>query len=660
MKKILQQQRHLFIALCLAALVSTFGYVKCSAASPPEKELPLNGDWVTHTMEADGDELWWRFEVPADGKVVLTLQSFRDATNYHLYDEEKIIRYFRTSSGGSPTTPGTVTTTSWLKKGVYHLVAADNGGNFFGGVGDVRVKAAYTDALTTESEPNDDFAHAMELAPGTTVRGVLTDIDDRIDFYRITVPVKSQINLKLVAMFSSMRVDVYSHDYVDLGKGKSVGGSETAPGTGQWAIDLDPGQYYLKITDNVYTGDPSGIYDLSWTMSPKATGISLSRTHTDLYIGQSIGLSASITPENVADKTVTWRSANSSIVRMSDDGTITGIALGETSVTATTTDGTNLTATCFVTVKEPTLSVDKTAMTLDVGQTDQIRATAEPDTDITFTSSDDTIASVTTGTVQAKKAGTCTITVSANSLTKEISVTVRQPAQNITIDHTKAAIYKGRSIVLYASVEPEDTTDSRFRWSSKDPSIATVTADGTVTGIAPGTTEITATTEDGTELSDTCTIVVKAPSLTVNKTNMTLYKGKKGSIQATTAPSAAITFRSSRPDIASVNNKGSVTAKKAGSCTITASANGLSKTVKITVKQPTLKLAKTSLTVRVKKSTKIKVTTTPSAKITYKSSDRRIATVDTAGRVIGRRKGSCKITVRANGLSKTVKITVKK
>lgn len=192
--------------------------------------------------------------------------------------------------------------------------------------------------------------------------------------------------------------------YADLGKSKSVGGSETAPGTGQWSFDLDPGQYYLKITDNVGNAEPSGIYDLSWTMSPKATGISLSRTHTDLYIGQSIGSSASITPENVADRTITWRSANPAIVRMSDDGTITGIAPGETSVSATTTDGTALTATCFVTVKEPTLSVDTTPMTLDVSQTDQIAAETEPASDITFTSSDDAIASVTAGTVQAKKA----------------------------------------------------------------------------------------------------------------------------------------------------------------------------------------------------------------------------------------------------------------
>ena len=92
---------------------------------------------------------------------------------------------------------------------------------------------------------------------------------------------------------------------------------------------------------------------------------------------------------------------------------------------------------------------------------------------------------------------------------------------------------------------------------------------------------------------------------------------------------------------------------------ITAKSGNGKATCTVTVKNPTLKLAKTSASVKVGKTTKIAAKATPSGKITYKSSNKKIATVSSNGTVKGIKKGTAKITVTCNGVSKTFKVTVK-
>ncbi|MDY4770504.1 MAG: Ig-like domain-containing protein [Lachnospiraceae bacterium] len=111
--------------------------------------------------------------------------------------------------------------------------------------------------------------------------------------------------------------------------------------------------------------------------------------------------------------------------------------------------------------------------------------------------------------------------------------------------------------------------------------------------------------------------------------------------------------------MATVNSKGLVTAKKAGTVKITAQVGSYTKTVTIQVKNPSLKLAKTSAAIKKGATTTIKVTATPSGKITYTSSNKKVATVTTKGVVKGVAKGTAKITVACNGVKKTFTVTVK-
>ena len=104
---------------------------------------------------------------------------------------------------------------------------------------------------------------------------------------------------------------------------------------------------------------------------------------------------------------------------------------------------------------------------------------------------------------------------------------------------------------------------------------------------------------------------------------------------------------------------GRIVAKTAGKAVVTVKCGSLKTTCTVTVKNPTLKLAKTSASIKVGKKTTIKAKAAPSGTIKYTSSNKKIATVSSKGVVTGKKKGTAKITVTCNGVSKTFKVTVK-
>ena len=171
--------------------------------------------------------------------------------------------------------------------------------------------------------------------------------------------------------------------------------------------------------------------------------------------------------------------------------------------------------------------------------------------------------------------------------------------------------------------------------------------------------------EATTHLNAAVEALVKADTkvtVTLNKKTATVYKGKTTTLKATVTGTAAakVTFTSSNPKVAAVNKTtGKVTAKAKGTAVITAKCGDVKVTCKVTVKNPTLTLNKTSASVKVGKTTKITAKAAPSGKVTYKSGNKKIATVSSKGTIKGIKKGTAKITVTCNGVTKTVKVTVK-
>ena len=147
-----------------------------------------------------------------------------------------------------------------------------------------------------------------------------------------------------------------------------------------------------------------------------ATSISLNQNTMNLSVGSSQNLTATVLPATASNKTVTWTSSDESIATVDANGKVTGIATGLATITATTSDGSNLSASCAVTVTQVTASsirLDKTELEMNIGETYKLTATVLPSgasQRVTWTSSDPSIARVVGGTVYAQDWGECLIT----------------------------------------------------------------------------------------------------------------------------------------------------------------------------------------------------------------------------------------------------------
>ena len=153
-----------------------------------------------------------------------------------------------------------------------------------------------------------------------------------------------------------------------------------------------------------------------------------------------------------------------------------------------------------------------------------------------------------------------------------------------------------------------------------------------------------------------------AKGITATAKASTIYTKGKTSTTITVVKNdvtGKVKFTSSNKKVATVSSKGVVKAKKAGKTTITVKVGNYTKKVVIQVKKPSLKLAKSSATIKKGKTVKIKATATPSGKVTYKSSNKKVATVTAKGVVKGKKKGTATITVTSNGVSKKFKVKVK-
>ena len=235
----------------------------------------------------------------------------------------------------------------------------------------------------------------------------------------------------------------------------------------------------------------------------------------------------------------------------------------------------------------------------------------------------------------------------------------------VNLNQSTYTLKKGNTVQLTASAVEASGSDlssaAQTAWSSNQEDVATVSDQGLVTAHKSGTAVITASlvfyTENGVLAgSSSCTITV-ADTITLNKENLTIYLGQVQ--QLTSSAAGAVTWTSSNPNIADVSPDGKITPKKAGSVTITAAFDGISASCKVTIKKPSLKL-KSKATIYLDNPVILKAAVQPKGTVSWKSSNKKIATVNSKGVVKAKKRGSVKIKVKAfNGKSGSVKIKVK-
>ena len=316
------------------------------------------------------------------------------------------------------------------------------------------------------------------------------------------------------------------------------------------------------------------------------TGVTLNKSALTLIAGASETLTATVAPANATNKKVTWKSSNAAVATVDAAGKVTAVKAGEATITVTTEDGAK-TAACKVTVTMPVsgVTLNKTALTLNIGANETLTATVAPanatNKKVTWKSSNAAVATVdANGKVTAVKAGEATITVTTEDggKTATCKVTVKP---NLVSEITLAAlaIYVGESKAITATVKPDDATNKALTWKSSDATVATVDATGKVTGKKIGTATITATAQDGSGVSGSCTVTVLSAvkKVTVEPANLTLGKNKSYTLTATVdaqpGTDTGVTWTSSDTTIATVDATGKVTTTdKVGTVTITATS----------------------------------------------------------------------------------------
>ena len=409
------------------------------------------------------------------------------------------------------------------------------------------------------------------------------------------------------------------------------------------------------------------------------TGVSLDQTSLSLVAGDTWALTATVTPDNATDKSVIWSSSNTSVATVSSSGVVTAKAGGTAKITVITNDG-GFTATCNVTVSVPVSGVilDKTSLSMAVGDTQQLAASVLPanasDQSVAWSSSNTSVATVSSsGVVTAKAVGSATITVTTNDggKTAACNVTVVIPVTGVSLDKTSLSMPVGDTRALTATITPSNATDKSVTWSSSNTTVATVSSTGVVTAKAGGSAIITVTTNEGGKTA-TCAVTVTVPvsGVSLNKTSMTLSEGDSQTLTATLSPSDAtnqsVSWSSDNESVATVTSSGVVVAKTAGTAVITVTTDDGGKTAScvVTVKPRVtgVSLDNSSISLVVGSTRTLTATVTPSdaldKTVTWSSNNTSVATVSSSGTVSAKAVGTAEITVRTNDGGKTATCNV--
>jgi len=470
-----------------------------------------------------------------------------------------------------------------------------------------------------------------------------------------------------------------------------------APGTANIA-EFDMKTY--DITANMkgkvsftLTYDPDkALFDSSIVVAPKTynitvvDGIALSTTSAILYVKGTLRLDAIVTDSASA---ITWTSSDPTIAKV-EDGLVTGLKEGKATITAKqTVDGVVKKATCIITVQKTvsSITVDPATTTLAIGAYQTLHATIAPSdlagVTLQWRSSDDKVATIVestakTVTIQGVAGGHAVISAinQDNVVVGYCHVSVHQPVTSIVLSESNVTtLLTTKNVQLRATVYPENALNKTVTWTSSDTNKATVDANGMVTLKKTGTVSIIATSQDNPSVSAICNIEITVPvsSIALDQTVKTMYVGETARLSYILLPNnssnAVVTWTSTNASVAAVDSAGKVTAKGPGVAVIIlrATDGGYTAYCTITVKRIAtgIKLDVSKLALKAGEYYYITAALTPKdsteTNITWESSDTKVATVDSKGKVIAKDSGSAIIMARIdNGAVAYCNVTVTK
>lgn len=465
-------------------------------------------------------------------------------------------------------------------------------------------------------------------------------------------------------------IDLYNKNILSLNEDGSI----NADNIGDTSMAIQVGNQYKVITVSVVDGI-------------KISKIKLSETkHVFNSYNESYKPKLEINPSNATNKTIIWKSSDNDVARVSSDGTVKSQKNGKCKIIGYSMDGSNVTVSydVIVDIKAKSVALNKTSMQItSQNSINKLVATVTPSQasqKVAWSSSNGKIATVDSkGRVKAVSNGKCKIiatTTDGTNRTASCDVTVDiKFVTGISFDFNSYTITNvNQTPVFRPNITPSDAEDKNVRWSSSNTKVATVSSSGVIKAAGNGTCKITATTTDGTNLSASfnITVNIKATKITMDKTKIELTTGKETEkITSSIEPSIAnkaVKYTSSDESIATVSSDGVVTAVGSGTCRITAAPTDGSKVtascdVTVDIKTTGMKLDKTNYTFNKAQTIKINPVITPSKaskKLTWTSSNTKVAIVSSDGKVTPVGKGTCKITATVGNVKaeKEVKVVV--
>ena len=416
--------------------------------------------------------------------------------------------------------------------------------------------------------------------------------------------------------------------------------------------------------------------------------------------GESFRLVPSMVPHGMNPGNITWKSENEEIALVTGDGLVTGISLGQTTVSVTTQGG--LTAQCQVTVSSILSGIEiytpsgivagGQTLQINLGETLQLLASARPagaKVDISYKSANPKVAYISSqGLISARRTGRTAITVTAQlqegggrALSRTVNARIIQPVTAVTLLPEELKVLKGYTAQLEAVLAPDNATYRDLTWAALDAQVATVSDRGVVTGTGVGSTLVTAISHNRLVARSRVTVAEPAAQARIQlaaENPPRFNPGDEIQLICQVTPDYAcqqVIWKSSNTRIATVDSQGKVLAKKAGSARITATVadgSGVKDTMKLAIVPAvkSLKLNKTSLTLftngsggKLPRSARVKAKISPSAaggrQVVWSSSDERVAAVDEKGNVSAVGDGMAVITATTeNSRSDTLVVQV--
>lgn len=316
-------------------------------------------------------------------------------------------------------------------------------------------------------------------------------------------------------------------------------------------------------------------------------------------VGKVFDLSATAEPEDATNRKVLYSTSDPSIAVIQSENVLKGTKAGECDLTVYSKQNPEVVDMYHLLVVQPITKVTVTGdKQVNVGSTLQLDVSYEP-ANATFQAvkwacDPASVASVDEyGLLTALKKGSVTVTATAadgSGRSATYRVTVAQPPESVTVKNNSVTVNVGKTAQLSASVKPDNANDRNIVWTSSDPSVATVTKNGTIKGIAIGDCDIYATAQADESVFAVVHVQVQQPvtkiTFTENKVNVNAGEGAyiTWNVEPATATNPAVTLKSSNEKVATVDANGYVTALKKGSVTVTAtSTDGSRRTAEMTI-----------------------------------------------------------------------------